>query len=538
MEGRMNFTLRGSIAMIAMLGLLFIGVTKESARASQELAEEQVLVLGLHNADLGALEPMGGMVGADRVIIHHIYGALVRYPIGDCNSLDFQPDLATKWEVSSDKLTWIFYLRKGVKWHWGYGEVTSEDIVYSLNRVKNSKRSAFCGNYKSFKEIKAIDKYTVQITTDKPEPFFLNKVANYFGGFVVCKKAIEKAGAFDRGISPTKEEVVGTGPFKFWEYKPKDGVTLVRNDDYWEGKPVIEKVIFKYIPDDSARTLALLKGEIAACKGLDDHKWLSYVKSKGILIEPMGPTDLKALFFTLKMKPFSDKRFREAFAYGISQDSIIKMQGEEISGYATSPVPSGVYGHIDAGWRYKRDPEKAKSLLAEAGYPKGLTVKITMTVSPHYLDKMIVFQNELKDVGINLEMTKMDHVAYRAQGRQGLNPINFRGTRLPLATSWLRDHYHTDSIIGSPRAAHNYMYYSNPEVDRLIELAENTFDETVLLDALAKAQRKIVQDLPAIGVIETRTACVRHPWYDLGYEPKNNFLWNYEISVKTKILKH
>jgi peptide/nickel transport system substrate-binding protein len=528
-----------SIAAIISLSLLILGSAECSADA-QELAKDQVAVIGMFGADLGHLDAHGGIVGPDRVIFPHIYGALVRHPIGDCSSPEFQPDLATRWEISPDKLTWTFHLRKGVKWHWGYGEFTSEDVVYSLNRVKNSKISAFRSSYDNFKEVKAVDRYTVQIVTGKPDPFLLTKVANYFGGFIVCKKAIEEAGCMDKLVSTTKKEIIGTGPFKFLEFKPKDKVVCVRNEDYWEGKPIIKSIIFKYIPDVGSREIALLDGEIAGTKGTDDYKWLQHMKSKGIIVEPMGPADLKALYFNLKVKPFDDKRVREAFAYGIGQDAIFKMQGDIISAYCTSPVPSGIYGHIDAGWeKYKhRDPEKAKKLLAEAGYPNGLTVKLIMSLGPWYLNKMVVYQSLLKECGINLEMTTVDHTVYTTRIRQGVNPIVIWGNRLPLATTWLRDMYHTESIIGTPKAANNYMYYSNPEVDKAIELGERSFDEKVRLEALAKAQRLIVQDLPSIPCIETRTACVRNPWFDLGYTPKNNFLWNYEVGLKTRILKH
>jgi peptide/nickel transport system substrate-binding protein len=535
----MNSLLKPSIGIVVILGLILTVTSKNSANASEELAKEQVAVIGMFGADLGTIDPIRAVVGPDRVIIPHIFGALVRYPIGDVTSPDFEPDLATKWEVSSDKLTWTFHLRKGVKWHWGYGEVTADDIVYSLNRVRNSKLSAWSGAYVHFKEIVAIDKYTVKITTKKPDPFLLTKVANYYGGFIVCKAALEKKGDIDRGMNTSKDEVIGTGRFKFVEFKPKDQIVLVRNDDYWEGKPIIEKVILKYIPEISAREIALLKGEIAGTKGIDDQKWIEHMKSKGMIAEPSGPADLKALYFNLKMKPFDDKRVREAFAYGISQQSIFQMQGKEISNICTSPVPSGLYGHIDAGWaKYKRDPEKAKKLLAEAGYPDGLTVKLFMSVGPWYLNKMIVYQDELKECGINLEMKQVDHTVYKTKIMQGVNPIVIWGDRLPLSTYWLRDMYHSDSALGTPKAARNFMYYSNPEVDRLIELAETSFDEKVRLDALAEAQRIIVQDLPSIPSIETRTACIRNPWFDLGYDLKNNFLWNYLVGLNTRILKH
>jgi peptide/nickel transport system substrate-binding protein len=533
----MKSRMTGSLFIV--LGLVFAGMLYNSSAVSQELAKDQVVVIGMFGADLGHLDAHGGVVGPDRVMFPHIYGALVRHPIGDCNSPEFQPDLASKWEISADKLTWTFQLRRGVKWHWGYGEVTSEDVVYSLNRAKNGKTSAFRGSYDNFKEIKAPDRYTVQIVTGKPDPFLLTKVANYFGGFIVCKKAVEKSGGMDKVVNTTKEEIIGTGPFKFLEFKPKDKVVCVRNEDYWEGKPIIESVVFKYIPDEGSREIALLKGEIAGTRGADDFKWINHMKSKGILAEPMGPADLKALYFNLKAKPFDDKRVREAFAYGIGQESILKMQGDVISAYCTSPVPSGTYGYVDAGWaKYKRDPQRAKKLLAEAGYPNGLTVKLIMSLGAWYLDKMVVYQNDLKECGINLEMTTVDHTVYRTRILQGVNPIVIWGNRLPLATTWLRDMYHTDSTIGTPKASNNYMYYSNPEVDKAIEVAETSFDEKVRLEALAKAQRTIVQDLPSIPSIETRTACVRNPWFDLGYTPKNNFLWNYEVGLKTKILKH
>jgi peptide/nickel transport system substrate-binding protein len=528
-----------SMRIIFSLIVLILGVLVHTAGGAQELAKEQVVVTGLKAGDIGTLDPHGGIVLQDRPLMLHLYGALVRHPIGNVTSPTFEPDLAQKWEVSPDKVTWTFHLRRGVQWHWGFGEVTSEDIVFSLNRVRNSKASAFRGTYENFKEIKAIDKYTVQITTSKPEPFLLTKVANYYGGYIVSKKALEKAGAQEKGVSPNKDEVIGTGPFKLVEYKPKDRIILTRNDDYWKGKPIIEGLIFRYIADDGARELAMLKGEVATYNGLHDQVWLKHMKSKGVLLSPMGPPDLKALYFNLKVKPFDDKRVREAFAYGIGQQAILDMQGKDISNYCTSPVPSGTYGHIDAGWgKYNRDPDKAKRLLAEAGYASGLPVKLFMSRGAWYLDKFVVYQNLLKEVGIHLDMTVIDHTAYIQKITQGLNPVVIWGSQLPLATYWLQNFYHTDSIIGSPKAMQNFMYYSKPEMDKLIELAETSFDEKTRLEALSKAQRMVIEDLPAIPSVETYVPSIRNPWLDLGYEPKSGFNWTHEIGPQTKILKH
>jgi peptide/nickel transport system substrate-binding protein len=538
-EGTMN-ALRGSIVIIVILGLIvFVSTTNSSA---QELAKEQVVVYGMPAGDVGPVDPVGpGSVAVHTApVTHHVYDALVRHPIGDGSSPEFEPDLATNWEVSPDKLSWTFHLRKGVKWHVGFGEVTAEDIVYSLNRSKNSKVSAWRANYANFKEIKAIDKYTVQITTAKPDPFLLSKVANYYGGMIVCKEATEKAGAFDRLLGLTKEEFVGTGPCIFSEYKPKDRIVLVRNDDYWKGKFIIEKLIFRYIPDAGAREAALLKGELADTLGLYDAKWIRFMRSKGLIVTPLGPGDLKALYFNLTVKPLDDKRVREAIAWGIGQEEAVKQQGEEISRILTSPVISDAWGHIDAGWaKYKkRDPEKAKQLLAEAGYPNGFTIKLFMSTGPWFLDKMVLYQGLLREIGINLEMTLVDDPIYQANVFKDLNPIVIKGGRYALATYWLRYFYHTESIVNTPKASNNFMHYSNPEVDRLIELAETTFDKKAQLDALAKVQRIVVEDLVSVPVVETLLPDIRSPWLDLGYEPKSNFITLEEIGPKTRILKH
>jgi len=530
-------TARLLLVIVALLAAPLSPLLQPSA--AQQLAGEQVVAVGLKAGDMGTVDPHAGIVLQDRPVLLHLYGALVRHPIGDVMSPTFEPDLATKWEISPDKLTWTFSLRKGVQWHHGNGEVSAEDVVYSLNRVKSSKISVYKGAYEGFKQIRALDRYTVQIVTAKPDPFLLSKVSNYYGGYILCKRALEKAGATDRAIAPKKEEVVGSGLFRFLEYRPKDRLILERDETNWRGKPTIERVEFRYIVNDGAREMAILKGELATYNGLHDQTWLKHMTSKGLLLSPMGPPDLKALYFNLKMKPFNDKRLRAAFAYGVGQQAVIDMQGTLISKEATSPVPSGTYGHIDAGWgRYARDPDKARKLLAEAGYPNGFEVKLFMSQGAWYLDKFVIYQNLLQEIGVKLDMSVIDHTAYLQKINQGANPIAIWGSQLPLATNWLRNFYHSDSAIGGPKGMQNFMYYANKGLDALIEGAETTFDEKARLEAMAKAQKLIVEELPAIPSVETFVPAIRNPWLDLGYEPKSGFNWTHEIGLRTRVLRH
>ncbi len=150
------------------------------------------------------------------------------------------------------------------------------------------------------------------------------------------------------------------------------------------------------------------------------------------------------------------------------------------------------------------------------------------------LNHMVV----LKESGINLDMTIIDHAAYKQKMREGVNPIVIWGAKFPTAVGWLRNMYHSSSAMDKPTAQNNYMYYSNPEVDKLIEIAESTLDEKERLDVLAKAQLLIVKDLPSIPCIEEFGPIVRTPWFVPGYDIKANYQFIYDIGVNSRILKH
>jgi len=532
--------MRHLMKIVTFLCVLNLGIACGFAATAEKLADDQTFIFGMPVPDMATLDTVAALTTGNLPITNAIFGALVRTPIGDAlNPKGPEPDLATQWEVSGDKLTWTFTLRKGVKWHWGYGECTAEDVVFSLKRVRDSKVSAFRNFYKNFKEISALDKYTVQIKTSAPEPYLLMKVSNSFGGWIVCKNVLEKADKFDKFMSPIRDEIIGTGRFKFSEYVSKDRTVLVRNDDYWEGKPIIERIIYKYIPDENAAELAFLKGEVHMIQARQDKKWIDYIKSKGGVIETIGPTDLKALYLNQKFPPLDNKKVRQAMAYSVSQKSIVAMLGEEISNPGSSPVPSCFSEHIDAGWeKYDRNIQKAKQLLTEAGYPNGVTIKTYMSKALWYLPKMIVFQNEMKETGINLDMEVVDHNLYLKKCFDDMNPIVIYGKNFPVPVYWLREFYHSDSILGSPKAMANFMHYANSEVNKLIEVAETSFDSKERAAALAKAQRLIVDDLPSIPVVEGKIPMVVQNWVDLGYKMKDNFAYLLEIGLGTRILKH
>ena len=154
---------------------------------------EKVLNVGMAAADVGQLDPHKATTTQDKPVVSWIFNGLVRLKPGSAKLEDIEPDLAEKWEASADRMTWTFHLRKGVKFHGNYGELTADDVIYSLQRAGNSKSSSFSGDYASVDSITAPDPLTVVIKLKSPIPSLLGIVANYHGGNIVSKKEIGRA---------------------------------------------------------------------------------------------------------------------------------------------------------------------------------------------------------------------------------------------------------------------------------------------------------------------------------------------------------
>ena len=227
---------RGVCLMLSLLLVLLIGLPAYAQ-------EPKVLRIAFDAADLKTLDPHFAATTPDRAVVDMIFNGLVRYKPGDISA--FEPDLAVSIpepEMVDGKQVWTFKLREGVMGHPYNGnpayELTSEDVVYSLERAADPERSAYAGEYTGL-SFEAVDKYTVKITLDNPisPALFLPKVADYAGGFIVSKKAVE-----DLGDEVFKTQPVGTGPFMFDRYIPMERVILVSNDQYFRGEPNLDGV--------------------------------------------------------------------------------------------------------------------------------------------------------------------------------------------------------------------------------------------------------------------------------------------------------
>jgi peptide/nickel transport system substrate-binding protein len=496
--------------------------------------EEPVARLAVGVDDIGTVDPHFAVKIGESPIVRMVYESLLRHPPGEINIEKIEPSLATRWEVSSDKLTWTFYLRKGVQWHEDYGEFTAEDVKFSMDRLLNPDvGSPFRKNLAAVESVTIIDPYTIQIKTSNVVPDLPALLVDYQAGYIVSKKAAEKMG------KDLKFHPVGTGPFQFSSYKPRESFTLTANPNYWRGKPKLAKVVVSFLPDNSTRELALRNGEVDAINIPAKQEWIDRLTKAGFDVNLTSPANMFALHFNLTKPPLDNIKVRQALCHAISREEIINYLGKDVAKAEYSPLPAGYVGHTDDVVRYEYDPAKAKSLLAEAGYPDGFKMSMNISNSNIYLPPMQVIQEQWKKIGVQLDLNVVDHPTYHKLIRQDVNPVVIYGAyRYPLTGNiYLTQFYHSDSIVGKPTAVINFSHYGEalPGVDQYIDAARYELDVAKQKSLWVAAQQQIKKDAVSYPLFTRLYAMAKSKKLDLGFEQKS---WSfYDIRETSRILK-
>lgn len=490
------------------------------------VSSAQVLRIAFDAADLKTLDPHYAAATMDRAVVDMIFNGLVRYKPGDITVIE--PDLAQAWEVSEDGLVWTFHLRQGVFVHPfpgmpdGY-ELTSEDVVFSLEKAADPTRSAYAGEYVGMK-FEAIDKYTVRIVLSQPisSALFLPKVANYSGGFIVPKKAYEALS------TQFATHPVGTGPFQFKEYVPAQKVVLVRNERYFRGVPKLAGVEVWYMPDVTARLSALLTGEVHVIEGVREQAWVEAVKRyPQVVVDVFGPGETEVLHINMTKEPFTDLRVRQAVAYAIDRNELIAAIGPDVAEPLCAAVPPYLPGGLtcaevaEKGLLYEVDLEKARALLAEAGYPQGFEISAYITERASYRKPFENVQAQLARVGIKLNITVVDHSSYHTLIRQDANPLVHYEAWRPSADAFLTRFYHSASqVVVGTKPDTNFSHVT--DIDGLIEAARYELDTEKQIALWKEAQVKLLQELASYPLYILKFVFCRSKAVDYGYELKSS----------------
>ena len=511
---------------------LLIGIMVSSliiACLSTPCFGEKTLRIGTLGSDAISLDPHMSTTSQDKILFPLIFNGLVRFKPGTADLNAIEPDLAESWEVSDDKLVWTFKLRKGVQFHGGYGELTAEDVVFSLTKASDKTTSSAYKEYSEIESVEAIDPYTVQITLNENVPFFLGVVVNYHGGFILSKKAWKKLG------DKAPMHPIGTGPFAFVSYQSKRYVELESNDDYFRGKPLIDNINYRYMPDEATRELAFDQDEIDLFYGRREARWVkAQEQKKDCTVDVFGLGELRNLHLNTSQKPLDDIRVRKAIAHTMNRDGLVTFIGPEVCSAANSVVPAGYLGHSDSATVYEHDLDKAQELLAEAGYPDGLTLKAVITKVESLRLPMMVIQEQLRLAGVNLDLQVVEHSAFHKLIRQDQSSMVLYGaSRFPVADVYLSQFFLSDSIVGTPTGITNFSHCT--VADEEIRKAKTAVDLDKQVALWKEAQDKIQKDVYAIPLFEQYLVWCRKDNLDYGYKLQNSLSNGPLITEKTSM---
>lgn len=361
------------------------------------------------SGEIAELDPPRSTTQANLAPNEALYNYAARYTYNPPLGTAITPELAESWEVQDGARTYIFHLRKGVKWHGGYGDVTAEDVKFNWDRVKDPKTAASAAPDWAGSTITVLDPATLKVTFEQPYPAFINATVAYGGGLVISPKAFMELG--DRWNT----KPIGSGPFVFDTYQTGTSLSLKRNPDYWGTKPKIDRIDFRMKVDDRTALLAIAKGEIDSFYITDPDVATSAAKNTDPNVRFIKSAYGQAPFycwFNMRRKPLDDPRVRQALRYAIDTDAIARDLFGGLADPINSFLPPWMFGFSDDVMKYPYNPDRARQLLREANVSPDwapnmisqsvLTIsrRVTEAVASYWTDAGVKVKNESLEQGI------------------------------------------------------------------------------------------------------------------------------------------
>ena len=537
----MKKRIRLILILALVLSLFLVGCTNQQSSKSngEEISGEETLIFG-RGADSYSLDPQNANEIETWKVSKNIYETLVEY---DKETTEIIPKLAKEWSVSEDQKIWTFKLQEGVKFHDGT-DFNAEAVVYNFERMMDKSFpdrygdfSVYRGMFNGFKgegstleEVKEVDEYTVQFTLVSPQATFLSNLSMHAFG-IISPTAIKKYG------EKINENAVGTGPFKFESWKPNDAITLVKNEDYWIPElPKLGKLIYKVIPDNSARLTALKNGEIDIMDGLNPSDLKSVQSDQNLQVTFRPALNVAYLSLNNTKKPFDNPKVRQAISHAINKQGLADAFYYGLAEPVKNMVPSTNWAYNNDIQDYEYDLDKAKSLLEEAGYPNGFDLEFSITSSSRiYMQqptKMAeAIKTDLEKIGINVKIVSYEWASYFPLLNSGEHTMGLIG--------WVGDNGDPDNFIYSTLsknntvvgAAQNNSFYKNDEVNDLLIQAKTVLDQKQRTEMYKKVQQIAHDEAANIPLVQVEEPVVTAK-YVKGYFPHPTGAENmYEVTI-------
>lgn len=508
---------RRQFGQLIGLGAVGAAVAKAPAAFAQDGA---TLRIAMNTSDIQTLDPHFASGTQDRATVDMIFNGLVRFAPGvsDEFEADLAEDIPEGVENEDGSQTWTFTLKEGVMTHSAEGvesyELTVEDVLFSFEKAANAETSAYAGDYAGWSFQVGEEDRQFQITLDSPvsSALFLPKVANYCGGYVIPQAAYETIGADQFVANP-----VGTGPFSFSAHNPQVDVQLVAHAHFFRGTPNLGGVNVVFQADSTARELALQAGDLDVIYGLGEAAWVERMNElDGITADVFGVGELLWLNFDVEHEILSDPLVREALVLAVNRDNHVALSGEPVGEKVFSIVPASLMpGGLteeeaeEAGVNFQQDIDRARELLEEAGYADGFEMDLITSEQTAYRQAYEVLQEELRQIGVTVNLEVVQHATMHELIREGRNPIVVYIAFRPSADTYLTQFFASDG------GATNF---SNFTVDDLRDQARAETDDETQAELWRQANIEILQNFAGYGLTLTNLVYVRRDEVDYGHD--------------------
>ena len=469
--------------------------------------KEKIFVFA-RSGDASGLDPINVTDGESLYVTQQIFDTLLEYAE---DSTDVQPGLATEWESSKDGKEWTLKLREGVKFHDGT-PFNAEAVKFNFDRWRDEKHPNHQGDFSYYtymfggfpgiiQDVAAVDEYTVKFVLTQPQaPFLANLAMATFG--ISSPEAVKQHGE-DYFKNP-----VGTGPFKFVKWEKDQQVVVEKNAEYWGEKAKVDKIVFRTIPDNSARLMELQSGTIDGMIGLnpDDVETIKNDANLQLLMRPS--MNVGYLAMNTEKDFLKEQKIRQAINHAVNKQALIDAFYAGLAKPAKNPMPPSLWGYNDEVKGYEYDPAKAKALLAEAGYPDGFETTLwAMPVARPYMPQpkeiAQAIQQDLAKVGITTKIVTYDWQTYIEKGENAEHDLYLFG--------WTGDNGDPDNFLyvlldksnTVKGSAGNVAFYKNDRVSSLLVDAQKESDQSKRDKLYKDAQVLINEDAPWVPLVHS-----------------------------------
>lgn len=459
--------------------------------------------------DATFLNPLLSSDSASNDINNQVFNGLIKYD----KNIKIVGDLAESFEIKNGGKEILFHLRKNVKWHDGV-PFTAEDVLFTYQKLIDPKtRTPFSSDYLMVKKAEILDPYTFRVSYDKP----FSPALESWGMGMIPKHIFETG---DINTHPANKKPIGTGPFKFESWATDEKIVLRANLDYFEGRPLLDRYVYRIIPDLSVQFLELRQGSLSTMTPSPDQYngyeefFTSYNKFK----YPAFRYDYIA--FNLKNDLFKDKRVRQALALALNKNEIIEGVYQGLAVPATGPFPPQSWAYNPNVVDFPYDIARAKALLAEAGWKDsdgdgvldkdGKKFEFTLiTNQGNKVRESIaqIAQNAFQKVGVKMEIRIIEWSVFI---QKYVDTKNFDAVLLAWSLSRDPDPYPMWHSSQTENSQYNFISYKNPEVDQLLIEGRETFDPVVREKIYRKIHALIADDVPYLFLVNPMSLPVIH----------------------------